>query len=218
MMWRREWGRVRMEGESKDTLMGVPKILYSQRQDNPEPHSINLVALSLSWPGSGKKRKRRTWVRTALDMEASPQVTSGMPPFGSKNRKSTREHRMWKMRPKIGVSRNQEPPFTNFVKNTPFFSKKKCLVTTPNFHLHPGHSVVSSLWTSSFPCQFQPISLVPRNCRKGKSSWEKKRRQKEELKEVTSPLPRTTLQYPRTLWRTRTIMATKIHSSWDKRP
>lgn len=175
MMWRREWGRVRMEGESKDTLMGVPKILCSQRQDNPEPHSINLVALSLSWPGSGKKRKRRTWVRTALDMEASPQVTSGMPPFGSKNRKSTREHRMWKMRPKIGVSRNQEPPFTNFVKNTPFFQKcLKCLVTTPNFHLHPGHSVVSSLWTSSFHANFNPSHLYQETA--GKASQVGKRR------------------------------------------
>lgn len=38
-------GEVRMEGDSKGTLMGVPK--GTQSQDYPETHSINLVALSL---------------------------------------------------------------------------------------------------------------------------------------------------------------------------
>jgi hypothetical protein len=43
-------------GESKGKLMGVPEVRGSQSQDNPGPYSINLVALSLSWP-KGKKEK-----------------------------------------------------------------------------------------------------------------------------------------------------------------
>lgn len=77
-------GEVRMEGDSKGTLMGVPE--GTQSQDYPETHSINLVALSLAWPGG--REEEPEWEQL-LGMGASAPVTSGITPFTSKNREST---------------------------------------------------------------------------------------------------------------------------------
>lgn len=96
---------------------GSPKVHCSQSRDHPEPHSINLVALSLPWPAN---KTRRTWVRTAPDMDASSQTPLECPLVVLRTENQHRDSREENMRPRTGLNGSQQLPLTNLVKNTSF--------------------------------------------------------------------------------------------------
>lgn len=109
-------GRVSVEGESKGTLMGVPKVHRSQRQGNPEPHSINLMASSLTWPGS---KKRRTWVKTASGCGYFSPSHLWNAPFWCQEQKVNTEKTELKLRPRIGGNWSRKRLLINLLKDTP---------------------------------------------------------------------------------------------------
>lgn len=83
-----------------------------QSQDDPEPYSINLLALSLSQPQA----------RIASEDGASGQGTFRMPPFGSENERTAQRKQSQQWGPSREVTHSQESFFPQASWRTLFFS------------------------------------------------------------------------------------------------
>ena len=172
-----EGGESKLEGESKDRLMGVPKVHCSQSQGNPEPHSINLVALSLSWPGS---KKRKTWIRTASGRGSFRPNHLCNGPFWFQEQKVKTEKVELRRRPRIGVNWSQGLTLANFLKDTSAQERS------------PNQTLIYNLTVQEFPASFEPClfyakfsppHLCQETAEKASHSGEE-RQQKRKFKEV----------------------------------
>ena len=210
VMWRRGRGEQAWRRE-QGHANGSPQGALFQSQGNPEPHSINPVALSLSWPGS---KKRRTWMRTASGRGSFRPSRLCNGPSWFQEQKVKTEKMELRRRPRIGVNGSQGLPLANFLKDTSAqeWSPNQTLIYNLTMQEFPASSEPHLFYP-----KFSPPHLCQETAEKASQSGEE-RQQKRKFRRSVPSLPWASLQYPPAHCRTRATAAARSTSTGMKGP